>query len=154
MAKGRQEGAIGKDRRELLNRLEELGCDPVKVTAQICIDNLPCTKCHPSTHKVTYTQYLIWTKCPDPEVVRGAKSIREKFVCPWCAGTGRTILTNAEVLTAARELLSRMHAKLASKKVEKQVRRVRLSRMNAVSDERREELERIVEKAEKDSSIH
>lgn len=150
----RPKGSINKDKIAMMDRLSELGCDPLETMAQFCMDSVTCNKCHPNTHKVSYVQYLIWAECDEPEVMSAAAKVREKVVCPWCAGTGRTILSNVEVLSAAKELLARMHAKLASKKVEKQIRRVRLARMNAVSQERQDELEEIARQSESESSLH
>ncbi|MFK7890446.1 MAG: hypothetical protein AB8B63_06490 [Granulosicoccus sp.] len=148
-------GSVSKDKQAFTSRLKELDCDPVEVVAQFCMDNVPCNKCHPGTHKVSQAQFLVWAQCDNPTAFEAAKKLRSKITCPWCAGTGRAILSNLEVLSAAKELLARLHPKLAGKKVEKTVRRVRLSRMNAVSDERREELERIAEEEEDGgSSVH
>ena len=53
MAKGRQEGAIGKDRRELLNRLEELGCDFECANPKLVVVLVP-----PDSDFDTVTKYL------------------------------------------------------------------------------------------------
>lgn len=149
-------GAVAKDKQALKSRLDEMHCDPVEIMAQFCMDTLPCNKCHPGSHRVTHVQYLIWAECDQPSVIEAARKLRTKVTCPWCAGTGITILSNVERLAAAKELIARLHPKLASKKVEKTTRRVRLSRMNAVSDERRQELESIIEEEEEEdgSSVH
>lgn len=151
---GRKPNSVNSDKLAFLEKLAELDCDPVERLAQFCMDKVPCTKCNPKSHMVTQVQYLVWAECDDAAVMMAAKRIREKITCPWCAGTGTKIIESTEVLMAARELISRMHAKLAAKKVEKTVKRVRLSRMNAVSEERREELERVAEDADEDDTIH
>jgi hypothetical protein len=145
---GRPKGSLNKDKQAFRDQLAELDCNEVEGLVQFALDSVPCKRCHPTSHKVNHQTFLIWAECTDPVLLDTAKSIRSKLPCPWCAGTGTRIIEPGHMLLALKELIARSHAKLASQKIEKTVRRVRLARMNAVSAERRRELEKIAEQEE------
>lgn len=123
---GRQKGTPNRKTLDARESLAVFGTDPVELACLIAMDKLPCSRCGDGAFDRNITNILR----------------DDNGRCVNCKGTGYKILADNEQSKMILTLVDRVLPKLASKTVDKTVRRFVMARMNALSAEDRAEIER------------
>ena len=103
---GRKKGTPNKKTLEVLQRIEELGCDPVLGLSEYASGLVKCQTCIDG--EVSLDQYYRYSKASMPDVIAEMtpeQRSKNKAVCPICDGKQKRAPSDDLVVKARAELL-------------------------------------------------
>lgn len=104
---GRKKGTPNKRTVDVMNRLNDLGCDPIALLVETSHGMIDCRHCD-EQGKVSVDQYFLITRTSMPdEFAEMPPEVRLNTVleCPYCRGTKMRALDDTLTVRARTELL-------------------------------------------------
>lgn len=105
---GRKKGTPNRSTIQVVERLQELGSDPVKGLAEFADGITVCRSCN-AKGKVTIDQYYMMSKASMPKEAKAATIAarsRANINCPQCLGTKERPVSDIVTLKARSELMN------------------------------------------------
>ena len=115
----RTKGSKNKDKVAFREKMEAFGCDIEEILFMAVTNTSPCPFCAPAD--------------------------KRKEACEACEGSGIEIYDQNNRTKLIQTIIDRLHPKLASKTVDKNVRRMVVARLNHMADEEQDEVNQIIE---------